>query len=230
MLEGPRVVAGALDRGASLEAVYLGFGAEPAFCELVERALAAGVEVAELKEGVLEKLGRTVTPQPVLAVARIPRPTLDDLGLGLVLVAVAVADPGNAGTLVRSAEAVGAAGIVFTAGAVDPYNPKVVRASAGAVTGLTVVEEDDPVVTLDRLGDQGRWRLGALSSGGRSLFAVDWPASCAIVLGNEARGLAPDVSGRLDERVTIPLAAGESLNVAMAGTLLAFAWMREHAQ
>ena len=228
VLEGPRVVSGALDRGAPLEALYLGTGAARAFAPLVERARASGAEIAELGEGVLEKVGRMATPQPVLGVSPRPRSTLDDLGPGLVLVGVSVADPGNAGTLIRSAEATGAAGVVFAGGSVDPFNPKVVRASSGAVVGVAVVVSTDVNRALDVLGGQGRTRVGAVAHGDRSVFSADWPAACAIVLGNEAHGLAPEAIRRLDGTVTIPMAAGESLNVAMAATVLSYAWMREH--
>jgi len=227
VLEGPRVVSAALDRGVTLEALYVSAGVDRAFPELVARAAAAGVEIAELKEGVLEKVGRTVTPQPVLAVATTPRRTVDELDPGLVLVGVGVGDPGNAGTLVRSAEATGAAGVVFTGGGVDPFNPKAVRASAGAIVGVPVVTTDEPVETLRQMAAQGRRRIGAVSSGGDPYSTAVWPSSCAIVLGNEAHGLAAEVTAALDDRVTIPLAAGESLNVAMAATVLAFAWMSE---
>ena len=228
VLEGPRVISGVLDRGASLDALYLGTGAEQAFEPLVARVRTMGTAISELREGVLEKVGRTVTPQPLLGVAELPTANLEDLGSGLVLVGVAVGDPGNAGTLVRSAEATGAAGVIFAGGSVDPFNPKVVRASAGAIVGVPIVVSQHVPRVLDVLGGQGRTRIGAVSTGGRSLFSADWPAACAIVLGNEAHGLADETLGRLDDRVTIPMAAGESLNVAMAATVLSYAWMREH--
>src|SRR5262249_45147516 len=114
VVEGPRVVEAALDRDAELQSTYIGPGAARAFASLVGRLRALGVPIEELKEGVLERIGDTVTPQPVLAVASTTRAGLDDLGAdGLVLVAVTVRDPGNAGTLLRSAEAAGASGVVF---------------------------------------------------------------------------------------------------------------------
>jgi RNA methyltransferase, TrmH family len=225
VLEGPRVVAAALERGAVLETVYLGPGADRAFAPLVERVRRGGVRVAELKEGVLERVGATATPQPVLAVA--PRA---DLALGalpvegLVLVLVSVQDPGNAGTLLRSAEASGAAGVVFCGNSVDAHHPKVVRSSAGAIFGIPVVEGQDPVEVLEALGAQGRRRLGTAAAGGEPLDGVDLEGPLALVLGNEARGLGPELAPHLDGTVTIPTAgsAGESLNVAMAGTVLCF--------
>jgi TrmH family RNA methyltransferase len=222
LLEGPRLLDAALDRDAPLEAVYLGYGARPAFSTLVHRVTATGVPVQDLREGVLEKVGTTRTPQPVLAVASMPTdPHLPPTGD--VLVAVDVADPGNLGTIIRSAEAAGAAAVVVTAGCVDPHNPKVVRSSAGAVLGIPIVEHDDAAAALDALHDQGRRTVGTATTGGRAYDTLDVTTPIALVVGNEAHGLAPDVRARLDDVVTIPMhATAESLNVAMAATVVLF--------
>jgi TrmH family RNA methyltransferase len=235
VLEGPRIVEDALRRGAEITAIYLGQNARVAFRELLASPAAAGIPTFELKEGVLEKLGSTRTPQPVLAVATIPRePSLDELtGPGPVLVMVDVADPGNLGTLLRSAEASACAGVVCCGDSVDVYNPKVVRASAGSVLGVPVVrgggadDEPDPVPVLDRLGEAGRRRYGATVDG-RPATEVDLRPPVALVLGNEARGLPHAVLERVDGRIAVPMAgAGESLNVAMAGTVLVFEAARQ---
>ena len=223
LLEGPRLLDAALERGATLEAVYLGYGARPAFASLVDRAAAAGIPVRDLREGVLEKVGVTRTPQPVLAVASMPTDTTELPADGDVLVAVDVADPGNLGTIVRSAEAAGAAAVVVTGASVDPYNPKTVRSSAGAILGLPIVEQPDPAAALDALHDRGRHTVGTAATGGRDGDTLDVTTPIALVVGNEAHGLAPDVQSRLDEIVTIPMhGAADSLNVAMAATVLLF--------
>jgi TrmH family RNA methyltransferase len=235
VVEGPRAVGAALDRGARFEAVYFGPRADLAFPGLTARVAASGAEVAELKEGVLEKVGTTRTPQPVLAVATMPTPGREALtGDGLVVVGVALSDPGNLGTLVRSAEAAGAAAILLGPGSVDAYNPKVVRASAGAIFGIAVVDAESEgwstVEALDALGELGRQRLGATADHGVPYTAVDFTLSTAIVLGNEAHGLGGDVDAVLDGHVAIPMAGpAESLNVAMAGTLLCFESARQRA-
>jgi TrmH family RNA methyltransferase len=229
VVEGPRAIGAALDRGGALEALYCSTGADVAFAELVGRAEAAGVPVARLKEGVLERLGTTVTPQPVLAVARMPETTFDDItGDGLVVVAVELGDPGNAGTLVRSAEASGAAAIVLSAGSVDAYNPKVVRASAGAIFGIPVMEGCTAVEALDALSRQGRRRLAADARAGTPYDEVDFAAPTAIVLGNEAHGVPAALEAQLDGQVCVPMhGPAESLNVAMAGTVLCFEAARQ---
>ncbi len=228
-LEGPRVLAAALDRGAELESAYVGPGADRAFAALIARLRDLDVPIEELKDGVLERIGDTVTPQPVLAVAAVPAIDIDDVGAdGLVLVAVTVRDPGNAGTLLRSGEAAGAAGVLFCGNSVDPHAPKVVRSSGGAVFGIPVVEADDPVKVLDALGRHGRRRLAAVAAGGEHLEHADLTGSIAIVLGNEASGLPDELAANLDGQISIPVEPpAESLNVGMAGTVIAFEAARQ---
>ena len=231
LLEGPRVIAAVLDRGGSLTGMYLGHGAAPAFRELVQRARDSGVPVHSLKEGVLEKIGTTRTPQPVLAVARwAPRPLgeiVSGAADGFVVVAVDVADPGNLGTVLRSAEAAGAAGVVV-AGGVDIRNPKVVRASAGALFGVPVAEVDDARAALTALRSAGLRVYAAVARGGIAPDALDLAGGAALVVGNEARGLTADLAALVDGTVTIPMAgAAESLNVAMAATVLCFEAARQ---
>jgi TrmH family RNA methyltransferase len=229
VVEGPRGVAAALDRGADLEAVYFGTNAGAAFAPLRARVEAVGIPHASLKEGVLERLGSVVTPQPVLAVAPIRTVSLDDVPhAGLVLVGVALGDPGNVGTILRSAEASGAAAIVLSAGSVDAYNPKLVRASAGAIFGVPVIEGWSAVAALETLGKQGRFRLAAVGRGGTPYHAVDFRAPTAVVLGNETHGIPAELDAHLDGRVTVPMhGPAESLNVAMAATVLCFEAARQ---
>jgi TrmH family RNA methyltransferase len=235
VVEGPRAIDAALDRGAHLEQALVGPRAHVAFPALCERLTAAAVPLLALKEGVLEKLGTTRSPQPLLAVAPIvPGDRRALAGDGLVVVAVAAADPGNLGTLVRSAEAAGAAAILLGPGSVDAYNPKVVRASAGAIFGIPVVDAESEgwsaVEALDALGELGRQRLGATARQGVAHTDVDFTRPTAVVLGNEAHGIDVEVERRLDGHVHIPMAGpAESLNVAMAGTVLCFESARQRA-
>jgi TrmH family RNA methyltransferase len=160
----------------------------------------------------------------VLAVVRLVAARLDDLaGAPFVLVAAGVADPGNLGTMLRSAEAAGAAGLVTTAGSVDPWNPKCVRASAGALFHVPVV----PDVAPADLRSLGVPLVGTAASGGRPYHepgSLQMPL--ALVLGSEAHGVPDEVP--LDRVVTIPHAGrAESLNVAMAASVLAFEVARQ---
>jgi len=230
VLEGPRLVDAALDRGAALEAAYLGYRARLSFAPLVARLDAAGVPVHDLREGVLEKIGVTRTPQPVLAVAPITPPAPAALDRpGDLVVAVDVADPGNLGTVLRSAEAAGVTTVLVAGDSVDVYNPKVVRASAGALLGLTILEHDHATDALDAAHAAGRRTVGTATRGGDPITTLDPATPIALVIGNEARGVDPTLTDRLDAIVTIPMhAPAESLNVAMAATVVLFERDRQH--
>ena len=228
MLEGPRVVADALARGVALEAVYLGPGARQSFASLVSRLDAAAVPPRDLKEGVLEKIGTTRTPQPVLGVAPTPSMvSVDAIAAGLVVVCAGVADPGNLGTIIRSAEGAAAAAIIVADG-VDPWNPKVVRGSAGAVLGVPLAVVDDIAGAPGALRARGWRAVGTDADATETYTAVDLGGSIALVLGSEAHGLPNAVAAALDVVVQIPMAGEiESLNVAVAASILMFESARQ---
>src|SRR5690606_19426236 len=141
----------------------------------------------------------------------------------LALVLVGVSDPGNAGTLLRSAEAAGGGAVLFCDGAVDPYGPKCVRSSAGSLFRLAVTREATSGAALAAAAAAGLRRVGTLARGAPPYDAVDLAGPVALVLGSEAHGLPAAVAAVVDENVTIPMAgATESLNVGMAGTVLCF--------
>jgi TrmH family RNA methyltransferase len=232
VLEGARVIDGALDRGAELVAAYAEPAAWQSSADVLTRLHGAAVTVRRVAGGVIERIASTITPQPLVALATLPPSSLDDLAGAdagrPVVVAVDVADPGNAGTLVRSAEAADAAAVVFCGNSVDPFSPKVVRSSAGALFGIPVVEVDSPVEVLDALGAHGRRRLATVARGGVPYDQCDLTGPVALVLGGEARGLPGPVHDHVDGTVTIPMAAAaESLNVGVAGSVLVFEAARQ---
>jgi TrmH family RNA methyltransferase len=222
--EGPRVVAAALDAKAELSACYVDRNGGELVQTVAARAAAEGVDVRVLTAPV----GNTVTPQPIFALARLER-TRDVHDVDLAVVAVHTADPGNAGTLVRSAAAAGAHAVIFGAGSVDAYNPKAVRASAGACFAVRIVEDVPAVECLEALGGAGVQRLGAVARDGRPPETFDLTRPTALVLGHETRGLG-DAELPLDAHVTLPMHGHESLNVAMAGTALLFEAARQRRQ
>jgi RNA methyltransferase, TrmH family len=224
--EGPRVIAAALDRGVELTEVYVGVDATPEMLAVAQRAADAGARLRGLDVYAQERVGDTVTPQPVFALTALRRSGVEALdAVDLVLVATRVGDPGNAGTLMRSAAAAGAQVIVLGRGSVDAYNPKVVRASAGACFAVRILEGTAAVEILAALGARGVTRFGAAATGGAAPEHFDLRAPTAFVLGHETAGLDPSLP--LDATVTLPMQAGESLNVAMAGTALLFEAARQ---
>jgi len=176
--------------------------------------------VYELAPNVIERVASTEAPQPVLAVVR-QRECVLPLDADFVMVAHRLADPGNAGTIIRSAEAAGAQAVVFTPGSVDPFNPKVVRATAGSLFRIPVVAAE-----LDVLQAAGLRVLATSSHHGTAYTEADLTGRVAVVVGNEAHGVPDDAP--VDGWLTIPHAgAAESLNVAMAATVLAFEVARQ---
>lgn len=228
--EGPKLLEEALRAGAPVETVYLdGHAAGEWHRELAQRAAGAGAAVVEVEPGVLARACDSVTPQPVAAVVPMLHLPLGSLPLdGLTVLCVGVQDPGNAGTVVRSASASGSGAVVFCTGAVDIYNPKAVRASAGTMFHLPLAAGVEPAEALDQLGTRGVPRLGTVVNGGRDHDLVDWTRPAALVLGSESHGLPGSLDDRLDGRVTIPMhQAAESLNVAMAATVICFEAARQ---
>ena len=228
VLEGRKLVAEALDSRADIEAVYLAPGADG---DLVERLATSGLRVFDLAPGVMERVADTTTPQPVMAVAsRLDVPLAALEAQTAVLVCVGVRDPGNLGTVLRSAEAAGMGGVVCCDGSVDVYNPKCVRASAGSLFHTRVVVGGDPLDVLAALGSWGMRRWGTRGVGGTRYDAADLVGPAAIVLGNEARGLAAEVGDEIDEWLTIPMTGrSESLNVGMTAAVLCFETGRQRA-
>ena len=226
MLEGARLLGEALAADVSVEAVFIVAGTHD---PMVERARERGVPVGVLEAGVMERVVDTVTPQPVLSVAGFLDVTEEALATAtLVVVCVDIRDPGNLGTVLRSAEAAGAGGVVCCDGSVDIYNPKVVRASAGSLFHVPVVAGGEPVEVLERLGAARMQRLGTAAQSGESLDEIDLRTPVAFVLGNEAHGLPEQLDPCIDRRVTIPmLGRTESLNVGMAAAVLCFEAARQ---
>lgn len=236
MVEGINVLEAALAAGADIEAFFAAPEARTGCPALLDRAARQGIAVHHLESGVLERVAGTVTPQPVLAVARHRATSFAEVMAAeaeepkLLVVGVDVRDPGNGGTLIRSSEAAGAHGVVFCRGSVDVTNPKTVRASAGALFHVPVVEGCDPQEVLGVLGDLGHHRIAAVAHDGERPDRVDLTGPVALVFGNEASGLPSDVLDRVDTQVTIPMPGrSESLNLGMAASILLYEARRQRA-
>lgn len=222
LAEGPNLVGELVD--SDLEVVLVLHTEDVAADEGHGRTLAGlaerGAELRRVDSSTLSEFADTVTPQGPLAVVRTPRPDLDELPAGRLLVFDAVQDPGNFGTLVRTAEAMDMSAAVSLTGTVDTWNPKSVRAAAGSTFRLPVFDAsweearerlrtlDVEVWVADPLGEP-------VYGGGTS------PDRLALVLGNEGRGVSARVLDDGQRRVRVPTAGSvESLNVAVAGALL----------
>lgn len=231
--EGFNLLREALLSDADLVEVFLGERARrrPDFEELAAR-LEAGEssgrwECFAVRGELLERAAHTENPQGALAVFRPRAFTLAEAiaGDGPVLLLDRLSDPGNAGLILRTAEAAGAAGVVFTPGSVDPLNPKCVRASAGSIFRFPAAHAALDAAAAALQG--GRRRLLATSPhGGTEYTGVDLSGRVALLLGQEGGGLDPAVLERF-EGVRIPTGRVESLNVALAAGILLYEALRQ---
>jgi RNA methyltransferase, TrmH family len=232
LLEGPRVLITALDAGAELSFVLRVEGSDFEGADSLEgRLLSSGIPVVGVGEDILREMAQTDAPQGILAVARQPHsdlPASAGAGSLRVLILDAVQDPGNVGALIRSAAALGVDLVLPLDGTADPWSAKAIRASAGSAFRVPIHPlpwseahawigaAEVALLVADPEGEDVRWWIrsrGSASSG-------RW----ALVLGNEGRGVRPEVEASASARLSIPLRSGvESLNVAMAGAILMWA-------
>lgn len=228
LVEGPTVIRDALASGAQVEELFVERD-DLAARQMGRSALREGTRVWETNHDVIASLTETVTPQGVVAVVRDPSVTLERLSQpDLVVVLLGVRDPGNAGTILRSAAAADVDAVIFAADSVDPLHPKVVRASAGSLFNVSVVRAVDGRAVLQFLKSSGVTTVGTAASGSKALTDLDLKGRVAIVLGNEAWGLPPELAELVDETAAIPMPGGiESLNVAVAGSIFLYEIIRQ---
>jgi RNA methyltransferase, TrmH family len=229
-IEGDHLLEEALRSGMVLKTVFVSERRE------VPKIVPRGVEVLRLTEEVFGSVVETQSPQGVAALLVPPVSALDDvMGSGetapLILIAVGLQDPGNLGTLVRSAEAFGATGVLTTPGTVSAWNQKALRASVGSVFRVPVASVT--ASEIEGLKQRGVRLIAAVGSDGAGVTAVqemDFRGACAVMIGNEGVGLGVEWMKMCDARVTIPCpGAVESLNAAVAGSLLLYEASRQRA-
>jgi RNA methyltransferase, TrmH family len=217
LAEGPNLVEAALRRGLVSE-VFVTEAALDRF-----GALLADAPMQLVTERAAKALSDTVTPVGLVAVCSVPEVSLDDVLAGeprLVAVAADMSDPGNAGTLIRIADAMGADAVVLAGHSVDPYNGKCLRASAGSIFALPVVTEPDATRAVESLTGAGLQVLATTVDGEVSLDDAELDGPTAWLFGPEAHGLPPDVAALATHRVRIPMpGSAESLNVAAAAAI-----------
>ncbi|GGO91536.1 RNA methyltransferase [Nocardioides phosphati] len=227
LADGPKAVEGALSIPACVVEVF----ATPAAAEQYA-GLLGDAAVTLVDDRALASLSDSVTPAGLVAVGRfLDRPLADVLaGARLVVIAADVRDPGNAGTVIRCADAAGADAVILAGDAVDLYNPKTIRASVGSVFHLPIALERDPLAAVRAAQAAG---LGVLAADmdGRDLFAADdlLAKPTAWLMGNEAWGLPDALRDAADEVVSIPIyGKAESLNLATATAVCLYASARAH--
>lgn len=229
LLEGPQGLKEALDRPKLIEKLFATESFEEKYPDLISRARDSRVSVNLVSEGVLKELSDTTTPQGVVAVCQQFHVSIDDVIASkptLVAFLAQIRDPGNAGTVLRAADAAGADAVVFSKGSVDIYNPKVVRSTTGSMFHLPFVIDADIPASLDKFKQAGLSVLAADVAGASlsSIPSADLAKPTMWLFGNEAWGLEPEVSALADKLVQVPIfGAAESLNLATAASVCMYA-------
>jgi len=241
LVEGPQAVAAALELAAAGHAdlvteLFVTPAARERHPDLLAVARDAAVSVVPVTPAVLASMAETVTPQGIVAVARFLDVGLEQVLAGqprLVAVLAAVRDPGNAGTVLRCADAAGADAVVLTTDSVDVYNGKCVRASAGSLFHLPVVRSVEPTVAVTQLRQAGLRVLAAAGGGPTDLDdladAGGLTGPTGWLFGNEAWGLSGRLTALADDVVRVPIhGRAESLNLATAAGVCLYASARAH--
>ena len=225
LAEGPNLVAAASARGLVRDVFVTESAAARHQALLTSLADGQHPPVHVVTERASKVLCDTVTPTGLVAVCDIPGTLLADVLAGsprLVAVAVEIGEPGNAGTLIRIADAMGAAAVILAGHSVDPYNGKCLRASAGSIFSVPVVVEADANAAVAALRAAGLQVLASTLDGERALDEAEQLLGkpTAWMFGPESHGLSAEIAGQADHRVRIPMSGGaESLNVAAAAAI-----------
>ena len=228
---------------AVIEAVQYADVAELFFIKTEEHKLNGIIKTAEEKgvrlccvdEKVMAKLSDTKAPQGVLAVIKMPKDRLQKLNPGTssdnnapVIILDRVQDPGNLGTIIRTADAVGALGMILLEGCVDAFSPKVVRASMGSLFHLPVIQDVFPEEALTWCYRHGYEPAATALKNAQNMYKADLSKKMAFIFGNEANGVAEELQAAAETRLFIPMAGqAESMNVAMAAGIVLFEGLRQ---
>ena len=189
-------------------------------------ALRAGYEV--MRDSIFDGLADTVSPQGVLAVCEQKRYLIEEIPRNFILLGENLNDPGNIGALIRTAAAAGVSGVILTSGSGDIYNPKVLRASAGAVLRLPIVTDVSLTDVFEYLGDTPAY--AAHPRGDVSPYELNLRENFCLMVGNEAKGLTDTAANLARAKVSLPMVnSTESLNASVAGSVLMYEAVRQRS-
>ncbi|MCX7772794.1 MAG: RNA methyltransferase [Clostridia bacterium] len=228
LLEGIRLVSDALESGALVRYFVIAEGFIDRAQIIIDRY--EGTKIFMLPDGLFERVGETQTPQGIMAVVDIPHHSLSEVlakGRRLMLLE-SLQDPGNLGTIIRTADACGFDAVLLSKDSVDPFNPKVVRSTMGSLFHLPIIVLDDLYSTIVELKAHGIRLVCAHPRDGLSCWEAHLSDSIAIVIGNEGNGLTEQIIGLADVTVMIPMEGkAESLNASVAASMLLYESMRQ---
>lgn len=229
LAEGLRTVEEAVRYGA-VQSIFYTAIEDDRTRAVLEEAAAKQIKLVCVSDKVLKKISDTETPQGIIAVCEMRSKRLDDfLASGkMLLVLDRVTDPGNIGTMLRTADAAGVGGLLLLQGCADIYAPKTVRASMGSLFHLPVLSGLSEELLVQAARKAGYELLVTCLDGADNLYKADLQGRLAFVMGNEANGVSPALLAAADKRVFIPMQGrAESLNVAMAAGIVMFEALRQ---
>lgn len=229
LAEGLRTVEEAVRYGA-VQSIFYTAIEDDRTRAVLEEAAAKQIKLVCVSDKVLKKIADTETPQGIIAVCERRSKRLDDfLASGkMLLVLDRVTDPGNIGTMLRTADAAGVGGLLLLQGCADIYAPKTVRASMGSLFHLPVLSGLSEELLVQAARKAGYELLVTCLDGAENLYKADLKGRLAFVMGNEANGVSPALLAAADKRVFIPMQGrAESLNVAMAAGIVMFEALRQ---
>jgi len=194
--------------------------------KLLQKFERRNTKIVSVKSEVIKKLSDTVTPQGIICVVKIREFSLDQLwseDSNIILALDAIRDPGNVGTLIRTADAFGIGGVILSADTVELYNPKVVRSTMGSIFHLPIFDEIDLEKTIPQLKKRNFKIYGTDVKEGKDLDKLDYSTRICLLIGNEAEGLNKNLFELSDEIIRIPIfGRAESLNASVAGGILLY--------
>ena len=235
LIEGIKMIGECLDNDYPMESII--------YCdglldmrggeELFER-IRDDRRLFKVSNRIYEEISDMETPQGILGIARFESNSTTDIEIGdnpFILLLDRVQDPGNMGAIIRTSDAFGIDGIIVTNGCVDTYNPKVVRATMGSIFRVPIYGVQNEIELINMFKDEGMALYVTALEGSMDIREVNFIRSCMLVIGNESSGVSRGIMELADNRVKIPMSGGaESLNVAVASSIIMYEGMRQRAQ
>lgn len=225
VIEGRRSVYDAASNGADISYVIFCESDTPLFDDSVSQFYTDKKTFAEITD--------TESPQDVLAVAKMHLPLLEDVikkNPDIIVMCDRVRDPGNIGTIIRTADAVGSSAVFLSEGSADLFNPKVIRATMSSIFNLSIVKDVVLSDVIEALKHNGyKIICGALKENSVDLYEADFSGRCAVIIGNEGTGVSDEIIALCDETVKIPMRGkAESLNAAVSAGILMYEVLRQN--
>lgn len=230
-IEGIRFVEEALKESADIDKIFLSdkLTQIKGGNEILERMQKGNYSMYSLPDRLFKEISDTENPQGILATVRFNKLNTSDIPAcgDFYVVLDSLQDPGNMGTIIRTADAAGASGIIVSKGCVDIYNPKVLRSTMGSIFHVPVYNSEDMGEGIRQLKSMGVKVYAAHLEGALDYFEADMTGRCAVIIGNEAGGISSEIAGMADALVKIPMPGrAESLNASVAASLMMYEVVR----